>query len=106
MESFFSIEHARSNQVNLKAIIFNILVVSLKSISQFHSIWHAFTAYASFVGILFLIELDYECFIRLNKLESKERPLLMRCGGMICGINYMTVESEKSKESKKIFKKS
>jgi hypothetical protein len=98
VQALFSIED--STDMNIKAVLLNLVAVSLKTVSEFHSLWHVFTAYSSFVGALFLIELDYERYLKENRIISRERPVVSKCCGMVC---YITTVNER-KKSKNVFK--
>lgn len=91
VETFFRLNNSNTNELDINGVILNILAVSLKSISEFHSYWHVFTAYSSFVGILFLIEIDYERHLKENRIRSRERPVKSKCYGIVC---YIMTESE------------
>jgi dihydroceramidase len=64
---------------NSELLALNILVTSLKSIFELHSLWHIFTGYASFMTILFLIEAHYEHQLNVKKIphhsNKKARPV-------------------------------
>jgi dihydroceramidase len=80
------------NDFKLKPILFNVLSIWLKSLSEFHSWWHVFTSYAAFLCILFLIEMSYEHHLRLVKIIDHQRPPI---GSKCCDMYYFfTVENE------------
>ena len=73
VDQFFSLESGSQ----WKRVLFNVFAVSLKAISEFHSLWHIFTGYAAFMTILFLIEVHYKHFLLVNnKTEEKvQKPI-------------------------------
>ena len=75
--------------------LIRVLVILLKSLSEFHSHWHLFTCYAAFLGILFLIQVNYEQHLRQLKILHQQRLI----GSKLCHMYYFfTVnESEKNK---------
>ena len=58
LEDFLGIQ-ANSSQ-ELKSVLLNSLVVSLKSVLELHALWHIFTGYAAYMTILFLKEAHYK----------------------------------------------
>ena len=67
IEEFLGIAKVDFDMFDSKAIALNVVAVSLKSISEFHSLWHVFTGYASYMSILALTELQYQHFIYKTK---------------------------------------
>lgn len=64
---------------NARSVIFNIIVVLLKSIFEFHAWWHLFTGYAAYMTILFIIDLNYELHLKTSKqpkgIRQKGQPV-------------------------------
>jgi dihydroceramidase len=97
VELFFGIseENSYSDHFEIKAICFNILVIWLKSLSEFHSWWHILSSYTGFLCILFLIEFNYEHHLRLSKItddQSNDRPLESKC----CDMYYFLTNENKN----------
>ena len=63
---------------NYKSILFNSFVIVLKSMSELHALWHILVGYASFMGILFITDLNYRFHLeKINKLDTyKDRKPL------------------------------
>ncbi len=56
---------------NVRSVVFNALVVCLKSIFEFHSLWHIFVGFGTYTTILFFLESNYQLHLsRTNKLVS------------------------------------
>ena len=92
LESVLSLSNIDLNkEFNLNAMVLNVIVVSMKTVSEFHSWWHVFTGYASFLGILFLLELDFEHHLKLNNEKSQDRPVISKYMGIVC---YISAENE------------
>jgi dihydroceramidase len=63
VENWFGI--ADISESNFSNMVLNVFVVLVKSFLEFHSLWHLFTGYASYMTILFMIDLNYT--LHLNK---------------------------------------
>ena len=79
VEGIFGVRHTNLNEFNLKAVLFNGIIVSLKAISEFHSLWHVFTGMASFLAVVCMIELSYEHHLKKTRLLSEESPVCVTC---------------------------
>ena len=56
---------------NVRSVVFNALVVCLKSIFEFHSLWHIFVGFGTYTTILFFLESNYQLHLsRTNKLVA------------------------------------
>jgi len=55
---------------NFRSIFFNVLVVLVKSVFEFHSWWHLFTGYAAYMTILFIIDLNYRLHLKVTSQEK------------------------------------
>ena len=97
-ESFFNVEQVDAKTFDPKAILLNVLVVSVKSLTELHSLWHVFTGYASFMCILFLTELSYEHHLKSTTVVSQKRPVSSKYFNMY--YHLTSVESETHKNSK------
>lgn len=77
-------------------ILLNCVVVTLKSISEFHSLWHIFTGYAAFMTILFLIEVNFKHFSLVNdgktKYKSHEKPIESKLCSMYYHLSNSLIE--------------
>lgn len=58
---------------DLRSMLFNSGVILLKSLFEFHAWWHVFTGYASYVSILFAIDLNYQLHLERTKQPSSLR---------------------------------
>ena len=68
-------------------VVLRVVAVSLKALSEFHSWWHVFTGYSSFVSLLFLTEVYYQNYLIENDLlptaaSSLARPVACKYAGM------------------------
>ncbi|RNA17485.1 alkaline ceramidase 3 [Brachionus plicatilis] len=98
LEDFFGIDKTSIQASSLKAIGLNGIVVSLKSISEFHSLWHIFTGYGSYMCLLFLTEVHYQYYlIRTKAASSKEkiRPVGSKFFNMYYQLNDSLIVNEK-----------
>lgn len=79
IENAFGINSTLIESSSLKAVLLNVLVVSLKSITEFHSLWHIFTGYGSFMALLFLTEAHYQYYLirtqGIKSLDKVEKPV-------------------------------
>lgn len=104
LENFFGIDKASIESSSIKAIGLNAAVVSLKSISEFHSLWHIFTGYGSFMCLLFLTEVHYQYYLlKTNNIASKEmiRPVSSKFFNMYFHLNDSLIINEKKNFKKK-----
>lgn len=63
---------------NFRSVLFNSFAIVLKSISELHALWHILVGYASFMGILFITDLNYRFHLeKINKQETyhEKKPL-------------------------------
>ncbi len=77
IENFFGVSEANT----VKAVFFNSLVVIIKSVFEFHSLWHVFTGYASYMAIIFLTDLYYRFYLKKINQESyyeQKRPIALK----------------------------
>ena len=56
---------------NFRSIFFNVAVVLMKSVFEFHSWWHLFTGYAAYMTILFIIDLNYRLHLKVTSQEGR-----------------------------------
>lgn len=82
------------NYSNYRAICFNFLAVSMKSLFEFHSLWHLFTGYASYMTILFLIDCFYQKYSKENKLSSNNQVVRAKFFNLYYCLNDLTVVNE------------
>lgn len=78
IERMFSLNDSENSYNNWRAIWFNVVAISLKSVSEFHAWWHIFTGYAAFMAILFITEVYYQDHINrndLNRIGKRIRPV-------------------------------
>lgn len=62
---------------NLVSILFNSLVICLKSIFEFHALWHIFCGFGTYVTILFLLESNYQLHLtKTNKLGKEVKQVV------------------------------
>jgi hypothetical protein len=99
LESFFGVNQLNAGDNNVKAILLNVVVVSLKSLIEFHSLWHIFTGYASFMCILFLTELSYEHHLKTATIISQKRPVSAKYFNMY--YHLTSIENETGNKSNK-----
>lgn len=98
LEDFFGIDKLSIENSSLKAIGLNLAVVSLKSISEFHSLWHIFTGYGSYMCLLFLTEAHYQFYLIKTKSVSsigKIRPVSSKVFNMYYQLNNDLIINEK-----------
>jgi dihydroceramidase len=67
IDSWFNIDSSNLREVTLKKVFINLIVLLLKSLGEFHSLWHIFTGYSSFISVLFLTQAH--CENHLSKLN-------------------------------------
>lgn len=105
LESYFNISAGSIASGEIKALVLNALVVSLKSISEFHSLWHIFTGYGSFMTLLFLTEVHYEHYLQTNgSIENPEkalRPVSSKAFNMYFHFNDNLINEKQSEASRK-----
>lgn len=82
VESFFHLDSAPEWQ----KVIFNCIIVTLKALSEFHSLWHIFTGYAAFMTILFIVEVHFQHFLITN--ESKHYKSKRPVASSACNFYY------------------
>lgn len=94
IQNFFGI-NPYSLEGNLKTIFLNVIVVLLKSVFEFHSLWHIFTGYATFITILFLTDVHYQFHLKKNNQIHKEniRPIECTMGNMIYYLSNNLIKS-------------
>jgi dihydroceramidase len=86
---------------NLSAVCFNVLAVLLKTVFEFHSLWHLFTGYASFMTILFLTDCVYLKHIKENKLNMDNPVIKTKYFNLYYCLNELTVkENDETKNNK------
>ncbi|CAF0756747.1 unnamed protein product [Brachionus calyciflorus] len=90
LESFFGLNQELIQASSLRPILLNLFVVSLKSISEFHSLWHVFTGYGSFMVLLFLTEVHYQFYlIKTNAIKkSNEKKDYKAIGSKFYNMYY------------------
>lgn len=101
LESLFGLTEVNLKEFNLKAVLLNVFVVSLKSVTEFHCLWHLFTGYASFLCILFLTELSYEHHLKTANITSQRRPVSSKYFNMYYYLTSIENETSKSIKSTK-----
>ncbi len=77
IENFFGLAETNT----YKAVFFNSLVVVLKSVFEFHSLWHVFTGYASYMAIIFLTDLYYRFYLKkINQAGyyEEKKPIALK----------------------------
>lgn len=107
LEDFFGIDKLSIEASSLKAIGLNLAVVSLKSISEFHSLWHIFTGYGSYMCLLFLTEAHYQFYLIKTKSQSwigQIRPVSSKAFNMYYQLNDDLIVNEKKTDSFKKIK--
>ena len=102
LESLFGLSQVNIDEPNVKAILLNIVVVSLKSLTEFHSLWHIFTGYASYMCILFLTELSYEHHLKSATIVSQKRPVSAKYFNMY--FHLTSIENETQSKAHKATK--
>lgn len=85
VETFFGVNTTETGEPanDWKSILLNSLVVTFKSISEFHSLWHILTGYASFITVLHITDIHYQRYllsensltIDKQTLYSTKRPV-------------------------------
>ena len=99
VENLFGITKINSVEFNFRAFILNSIVITLKALSEFHSLWHVFTAFSCYLGILCLVEFNYEYHLKACKIKtSKNRPLYPICLNMF--YDYARIENETTNKGK------
>jgi dihydroceramidase len=97
--------------------ILNFFLIFFKSFSQFHSLWHLFTGYGSYLTILFILDAYYEAelgkrllvksFQKLDINENfkiqrlKNRPVRSKWFSLIFELNHDFISVEKKKGKSK-----
>lgn len=106
LEGFIGISKESAHSGDLKAVLLNILVVSLKSLTEFHSLWHMFTGYGSFMVILFLTEVHYQYYLVSNRLidvaDKVERPVSSKFFNMYYHLNNDLISEKSANNRKKV----
>lgn len=96
MDTLFGLDGSN----NAQSILFNIIVVFLKSIFEFHSLWHLFTGFAAYMTILFIIDLHYQ--LHLNKTNQPQsmkqtlKPVDTKFNKLYYHLTNKLIEHEKS----------
>jgi len=73
--SFIDIKFSINESSNFKLII-DCFAIFLKSLFQFHSIWHVFTGFGSYLTILFTLEGTYQLHLAKTKNNSNEEKII------------------------------
>ncbi len=61
---------------NFRSITFNVLVVCLKSVFEFHSLWHIFVGFGTYTTILFFLESNYQLHLsKTDKIKANDDML-------------------------------
>lgn len=68
VDSFFKLDSGPE----WRRVLFNGCALSLKALSEFHSLWHIFTGYAAFMTILFLIEVHFKHYMLTNNIKENQ----------------------------------
>ena len=100
IENVFGVTPSGSGH-NMKAVLLNTVVVLLKSVFEFHSLWHIFTGYASCMNILFLTDIHYQFHLKKNKQMHKEniRPIRSKFFDMIYYLSNDFIRSDNNKSA-------
>ena len=101
-ETFFGVGQVTSGEFNARALALNVFVVTIKSLTELHALWHVFTGYASFMCILFLTELSYEHHLRsVDTVVGQKRPVTSKCCRMYYHLTSLESETHKVNKSAK-----
>lgn len=74
VENFFGLDPSLPD---LKAKAFNVIIFCLKSIFEFHSLWHLFVGFGSYFSILCVIEGNYQLHLNKTKeLQKNEKKVI------------------------------
>lgn len=74
VENFFGID---PNLANTKEKVFNVFVFCLKSIFEFHCLWHLFVGFGSYFSILCVIEGNYQLHLSKTKeIRKNEKQVV------------------------------
>jgi dihydroceramidase len=84
----------KDNYSNVVLIVFNLLAICFKSLLEFHSLWHLFTGYASYMTILFLIDCLYNKYIKENKSNTVRPVLQSKFFNLYYGLADFTIANE------------
>ena len=99
VERIFGINRINLNEINIRALLLNVIVVTLKVFSEFHSLWHLLTGISAYLAILCLTELNYEHHLKSCKIkDTKKRPVNSTCFNMF--YDFARVENETTKKVK------
>ena len=76
IEHLFGVDPSSSGG-SIGAVLLNTVAVLLKSVFEFHSLWHIFTGYATYMTILFLTDVHYQFHLKKNNQMHREnvRPV-------------------------------
>jgi len=78
---------------NLSSLLFNGFVICLKSLFQFHSIWHVFTGFGSYLTILFTLEGNYQLHLaRTKRIFNEEKIISLKYGNMYCHLSNEMID--------------
>jgi hypothetical protein len=88
------------------SILMNSILILIKSLTEFHALWHAFSGYGAYLTTLSLLDSYYENLLikRFNKLSAKDstnkldenfkekiknktRPVISKMFNIIYGLN-------------------
>jgi dihydroceramidase len=104
IESYFGIDqYSQGNLLN--RIFLNTIVVCFKSLLEFHSLWHLFTGYASYMTILFIINLNYQLHLnKTNQLNDKKaldrKPIGHKLGKLYYHLKNDLIDKDNDKINK------
>ena len=99
VESFFGVKNFKFSEFSFRALVLNSIVVTLKTFSEFHSIWHVCTGISAYLGIMILVEFNYEHHLKSCRIKtSKQRPVKSTCFDLF--YDFIRVENETNSKVK------
>lgn len=99
VERIFGINKANFNEIDMRAVFLNVIAVTLKIFSEFHSLWHLLTGMSAYLAILCLTELNYEHHLKSCQIkDTKKRPINPTCLNMF--YDFTRIENETNSRMK------